>query len=67
MPICRQPSGKAGMHIFWPARIKYEKDFMLQLADIYQNNKDVQAECDSRYGEGVAEFFADAIRHFYEE
>ncbi len=48
-------------------RIKYEKDFMLQLADIYQNNKDVQAECDSRYGEGVAEFFADAIRHFYEE
>ena len=46
-------------------RIKYEKDFMLQLADIYQNNKDVQAECDNQYGEGVAEFFAKAIRHFY--
>lgn len=48
-------------------RIKYEKDFMLQLADIYQNNKEVQAECDSRYGKGVAEFFADAIRNFYKE
>lgn len=48
-------------------RIKYEKDFMLQLADIYQNNKEVQAECDRQYGEGVAEFFAEAIRHFYKE
>lgn len=48
-------------------RIKYEKDFMLQLADIYQNNKEVQAECDRQYGEGVAEFFAKAIQHFYEE
>lgn len=48
-------------------RIKYEKDFMLQLADIYQNNKEVQAECDGQYGEGVTEFFAEAIRHFYSE
>lgn len=48
-------------------RIKYEKDMMLQLADIYQNNKEVQAECDSQYGEGVAKFLAEAIRHFYEE
>ena len=37
------------------------------LADLYQNNKEVQTECDSQYGEGVAEFFAEAIRHFYEE
>lgn len=48
-------------------RIKYEKDIMLQLADLYQNNKEVQAECDSQYGEGVAEFFAEAVQHFYAE
>lgn len=48
-------------------RIKYEKDIMLQLADLYQNNKEVHAECDSQYGEGVAEFFVEAIRHFYKE
>lgn len=48
-------------------RIKYEKDIMLQLADLYQNNKEVQAECDSQYGEGVAEFFAEAVQHFYKE
>lgn len=48
-------------------RITYEKDIMLQLADLYQNNKEVQAECDNQYGEGVAEFFAKAIQHFYEK
>lgn len=40
---------------------------MLQLADLYQNNKEVQVECNSQYGEGVAEFFAKATRHFYKE
>lgn len=48
-------------------RIKYEKDFMLQLAEIYENNEQVQKECNKQYGEGVADFFATAIRKFYKE
>ncbi len=48
-------------------RIKHEKDIMLQLADLYQNNKEIQAEYDKKYGEGVAVFFSEAIRHFYEK
>lgn len=46
-------------------RIKYERDIMLQLADIYQNNERIKSECDSQYGEGMAEFFAEAVKEFY--
>lgn len=48
-------------------RIKHEKDLMLQLADLYQSNKEVQGECDKKYGNGVAEFFAEAIQSFYND
>lgn len=48
-------------------RIEYEKEFMLQLADVYQNNDQVRKACDEQYGEGVAVFFADAIRGFYKD
>lgn len=48
-------------------RIKHEKDIMLQMADIYEKNEQVRKECEMQFGTGVADFFADAIRAFYEE
>lgn len=48
-------------------RIKYEKDFMLELAELYQNNEGMKKVCDTQYGEGVADFFVKAINAFYAE
>lgn len=48
-------------------RIKNEKDYMLQLAELYQNNDGMKNVCDKQYGEGVADFFVKAIRVFYAE
>ncbi|MCI8327659.1 MAG: MerR family transcriptional regulator [Lachnospiraceae bacterium] len=48
-------------------RIKYEKDFMLQLANLYQTNEQIKKTCDTQYGEGVADFFAKAVKTFYKK
>ncbi len=48
-------------------RLKYEKDYMLQLAEVYQNNEEIKTTCDTQYGEGVADFFVKAIEAFYAE
>lgn len=46
-------------------RIKYEKEIMLRLAEVYQTNEAVRGECDQQYGQGVADFFAEAVTGFY--
>ncbi len=46
-------------------RIKYEKEIMLRLAEVYQTNETVRGECNQQYGEGVADFFAYAVIGFY--
>lgn len=46
-------------------RIKHEKEIMLQQAELYENKEPVRKAFDKEYGEGVAEFFADAIKTFY--
>lgn len=46
-------------------RIEYEKDFMLQLADICENKEEIRNGCDKQYGKGAAQFFAEAIKEFY--
>lgn len=46
-------------------RIEHERDFMLQLADIYEDKEEIQKEYDKQYGEGAAQFFAEAVKEFY--
>lgn len=48
-------------------RIKHEKDIMLQIGQSYENNEQVRRECDIQFGEGIADFFADAIKTFYKQ
>lgn len=38
---------------------------MLQMADVYERDEQVRKQCEMQYGEGVADFFADAVRAFY--
>lgn len=48
-------------------RTKHEKDIMLQMADIYEKNEEIRKECEMQFGTDVADFFANAIRAFYEK
>lgn len=45
--------------------IEHEKDLMLKMAELYQNNVQIKKECDKEYGDGIAGFFAEAIEEFY--
>lgn len=45
--------------------IEHEKDLMLKIAELYQNNVQIKKECDKEYGDGIAGFFAEAIEEFY--
>lgn len=57
--------GEYGFVVKQMFRIKYEKEIMLRLAEVYQTNERVKRECDQQYGEGVAGFFAEAVTGFY--
>ena len=46
-------------------RMKYEKDFMLELAKVYESNEKVISEIDRDFGEGMSQFFAEAIYELY--
>lgn len=48
-------------------RIKYEKEIMLRLAEIYQTNETARSEWDQQYGPEMADFFAEAVTGFYKE
>lgn len=45
--------------------IEHEEDFMLGMAELYQNNVQIKNECDKQYGGGMAGFFAEAVKEFY--
>lgn len=45
--------------------IEHEEDFMLGIAGLYQDNVQIKEECDKEYGDGIAVFFAEAIKGFY--
>ena len=38
---------------------------MLEIAKLYDENKELQAEMDAIYGEGFSKFFARAVEVFY--
>ena len=48
------------------SRIKDEQGMMLSVAHSYQNTM-IKSKIDEKYGEGAAEFFAQAIEAFYNE
>lgn len=45
--------------------IKDENKFMLEMAELYQDNEEVKKTYDVKYGEGMADFFAEAVKGFY--
>ena len=47
-------------------QLKDEKGMMLSLAQSYRNSQ-IRAAIDEKYGDGAAEFFAQAIEEFYKE
>lgn len=79
--IFRKLAGKKGcdVHSFAVKELIGEYDFvskqlyqtkdltamMLETAELYQNNKQIQEEQDSIYGEGTTRFFGEAIEAFY--
>ena len=48
-------------------QMKNEKAMMLELAASYKSDEKLRKVLDEDYGEGTAEFIADAIRAFYTE
>lgn len=47
--------------------IKNENKFMLDMAGLYKDNEEAKKVYDIKYGEGMADFFAEAVRGFYRE
>lgn len=56
--------GEYGFVMKQLCQVKEEKGLMLSLAASYRNER-VKPEIDRKYGEGAAEFFAQAIETFY--
>lgn len=47
------------------SQIKKEDEWLLTLAKSYRNNAIIKSRFDTQYGEGAAEFLAEAIENFY--
>lgn len=56
--------GEYGFAIRQLYQIKNEKDMMLSIAPIYKDKR-VKVATDEQYGDGMADFFVQAIEAFY--
>jgi len=59
--------GEYGFVIKQASQIKEERGIMLKQAEAYRNTAMIRAATDKKYGEGAADFFAEAIEAFYKE
>jgi DNA-binding transcriptional MerR regulator len=61
----KQIVGEFGFVMKQFSQITEEKEWMLSLAQSYRNEPIIQAKFDEKYGDGSAEFLAQAIENFY--
>ena len=63
----KEVMGEYGFLMKQMFRLKDESGLMRETGELYRTNEQVRESFDRQYGEGMAEFFADAVEAFYTE
>ena len=63
----KESVGEFGFVMKQFSQIKDEKELMLKQAEYYRDNAMIREATDKKYGDGAADFFAEAIEAFYKE